>query len=862
MNSEKAVAAFLSLLFLLPARAQWGEDFSDGNLTQDPAWSGQLPDWLVNGNKELQSASLAANTSFYISTPSTAAMGMQWEFTARLLFNTSSANYVDVYLLASDPDPMSNSNKGYFVRIGNTNDELSLYRRDAGGTLVKLIDGSDGLTNTSSNHLRIRVARSNTGKFYLLRDSTGTGNHFISEGSAPDSTYTSSQYFIIQARQSTAGFFQKHFFDDLSITPFVPDTTAPQLMHIQAAGPQSIDLYFSESVEANSSNPPYHYVLNGSLTPLTAQRAAGEPSRVRLTFNHTFTVGQSYHLTVNSIADPWGNTLQPATRTFLFYLAGRYDVVIHELMADPSPVVGLPNAEYIELRNRSSHHLQLQGWKVAAGGDSSGPLPPLLLPPDSFLLLTSSSNAALFSRATGISQFPSLPNEGGTVVLISQEGATIDALEYNTGLYGSAVKKEGGWSLEMIDAARHCAQGNWKGSTDPSGGTPGKANAVRGINDNDDPPRLIRTYSTSPRSVIALFDHMLDSSMAAQSTHYTLDGNLFIQKAKPLSPLYREVELTLTTPMDSNRIYTLSVQNVKDCSGQAIGPGQQAKCGRASVAEARDIVINEILFDPPSGGKDYIELYNRSPKIIDAASLYLGNRNVTGAASAPLRISTFPFFIYPGDHLVLTEDAGVLALFYLVKKKEQVLELSLPSLPDDEGRVVLWGSQGGVIDEVHYLNDWHYALLSSRQGVSLERIDPEGPSDQKENWHSAASSAGYGTPGYLNSQHRNGERGAQTITVTPKIFSPNSDGQDDFTLIHYQLDAPGYMATVTLFNLEGRPVKLLVPNLLLGRSGYWKWDGLNDKGLRVPAGVYIILSEFFNLEGKKMRRKDTVIVER
>ncbi len=106
--------------------------------------------------------------------------------------------------------------------------------------------------------------------------------------------------------------------------------------------------------------------------------------------------------------------------------------------------------------------------------------------------------------------------------------------------------------------------------------------------------------------------------------------------------------------------------------------------------------------------------------------------------------------------VVVTEDADNLSLNYLVEKAESVLTpASLPSFPDEEGFVLLLNQQGAVVDEVNYSDDWHFKLIDNAEGVSLERVDSDGPSQEAANWHSAASTAGYGTPGYKNSQFKN-----------------------------------------------------------------------------------------------------------
>jgi hypothetical protein len=100
------------------------------------------------------------------------------------------------------------------------------------------------------------------------------------------------------------------------------------------------------------------------------------------------------------------------------------------------------------------------------------------------------------------------------------------------------------------------------------------------------------------------------------------------------------------------------------------------------------------------------------------------------------------------------------------------------------------------------------------------------------------------------------------ITVTPKIFSPDNNGFDDFATLQYQMSEPGYVANITIFDAGGRPVRYLTRNAILGIKGQFRWDGLDDKSNKLPIGIYIIFTEIFNLQGKTRKFKNTVTMAR
>ena len=545
----------------------------------------------------------------------------------------------------------------------------------------------------------------------------------------------------------------------------------------------------------------------------------------------------------------------------------RYDVVIDEIMADPSPQVALPNNEWVELKNTTTSPINLQNWRIGDATGQSGPMPNFILQPDSFVIIcTGSAVAAMsaFGTTISVTSFPSLDNDGDQLFLRAANGRTIHAVAYTSSWYQNELKKEGGWTIEMIDSKNPCAGiSNWKASTNVTGGTPGKKNSVDALNNDATVPQLKRAYTTDNTTIVLVFDEPVDSLIGATIANYTIDGGLTLVSSTTLAPLFNTVQLKTSTALAANTVYTITASNIRDCKGNTIGSANKARVGLPVDAAAGEWIINEILFNPRSNAFDYVEFYNNSNKIFDASKLYIANRNSSGVVSSIKALSTVPFYVFPGDYIVETEDASSLALQYLVKNPDNILIVSSPpSFSDDEGTVIALNFQGNVIDEVKYKDDWHFKLIDNAEGVSLERIDPNGPSQDAANWTSAASTAGFGTPTYLNSQYKRIQSISATIEITPKVFSPDNDGRDDIATVQYTVSEPGYVANVTIFDPSGRPVRNLVRNGTLGLEGYWNWDGLNDKGLKLPVGTYVVFTEIFNLRGKKQQFKNVVVLAR
>lgn len=869
MILKRLLISFICFCCGQASYSQFADNFNDGDYTANPAWAANASDWIVNPAFQLQSNNTTAGSTFYISTPGTLATTAQWEFYCQISFNPSSANFIDVYLTASASDLAATSTAGYFVRIGNTDDEISLYRKDASGASVKIIDGVNGILNSSNNVMKIKVFRNAANLWSLSRDLTGTGNNYFNEGVVTDAVHLSAAFFGIKVTQSTASFFQRHFFDDIEVKTYVPDVTPPAIVSATALSASAVDVLFNEPVELASSQAPANYVVNNGIgMPVTATRDAGNTALVHLVFGGAFGNGTNYQLTINAVADLSGNAISNGRVNFSFYTPKQYDVIIDEIMADPTPQVALPNNEWIELKNTSAFPINLLGWRLADAGGQSGTMPNFVLLPDSFVIVCSSSAVAAMSAygaVIHVTSFPSLDNGGEQLSLLDATGAIMHHVSYTDKWYQNELKKEGGWTLEMKDTRNPCSGfSNWIASIDVKGGTPGKKNSVDGVNADVTAPRLLRAYTTDSINVVLVFDEPMDKVKAAVVNSYTIsDGIGRPVSAMVIAPAFNRVSLVLPVPLERNKVYTVTVSALTDCVGNAVGAGNNARLGLSSAIDSFDVVINEILFNPVSNGVDYVEIFNRTNKVVDLKNLYIANRNASGLISSITQVSTNNYQFFPGDFIVITADAAAVRRDFITLNPDAFAEVSsTPSFNDDKGTAIILNEQGRIVDELAYSEKWHFKLIDNREGVALERIDPDAPTQNSDNWHSAATSVGYGTPTYKNSQYRIDQDVQGEITVTPEIVSPDNDGMDDFATVSYRFPSSGYVANITIFDANGRPVRYLQRNALCGVQGNFRWDGLGEKFQKLPAGIYIIFTEVFNLNGKKKQFKNAIVLAR
>jgi hypothetical protein len=266
-----------------------------------------------------------------------------------------------------------------------------------------------------------------------------------------------------------------------------------------------------------------------------------------------------------------------------------------------------------------------------------------------------------------------------------------------------------------------------------------------------------------------------------------------------------------------------------------------------------DILFNELLFDPVPGCQDYVELYNNSGRIFDLSALVLGNG--TNAEAVPA--ADVPRQLLPGGYVALTTDREAVDGHYPCGERHNIYETArLPSMPDDRGSVILYDHTLNIIDRVDYSSSMHLVFLSGTEGISLEKVAPDLPSDLAAGWHSASEACGWGTPGAENSTLVNATGVKSGMQLSASRLSPDNDGFEDVLSVDVFPGGDGNVISVTVFNDRGFIVRRLAERFAAGTGASFIWDGTSDNGARLPAGLYMIIAESFNTEGKTRRWKD------
>ncbi|MBI3194325.1 MAG: lamin tail domain-containing protein, partial [Ignavibacteriae bacterium] len=447
-------------------------------------------------------------------------------------------------------------------------------------------------------------------------------------------------------------------------------------------------------------------------------------------------------------------------------------VVVNEIMYAPSS----PEPEWIEL-TAISDSINLNGWSISDKSSNTKyriTNSDLLLPPHQFLVLTRDSLAFLDIYPTAQyviqvswSSASLFNNDSDAVAIFDQRGLIIDSVSYRSSWGGKNNR-----SLERIEPADSSNKSaNWGSSISTNRATPGNKNSLT----PKDIDILVHSLSLFPSfptigDSIQLQSRIFnngnnDVGSFAVSLYEDANGDSVFD----VNEQFHTTTLSALSSGDSVIVQetrvNISFGNHLFMVRVTLSPDEDTtnNIRRASLFAGypqQTIIINEIMYAPPSSEPEWVELYNNSPFNVDLKDWKISNKN----SSTKYLVSNQHVFLNPQQYVLLTKDAARLSNSY---PSIPAVMLEIPSLPsfhftNTNDAVALFDSRNAMMDSVFYSSAW-----GGTNNRSLERREPDISSLSQSNW-GTSTNPNNATPGTKNSLTRT----EFDITVKQINFSP------------------------------------------------------------------------------------------
>ena len=187
-------------------------------------------------------------------------------------------------------------------------------------------------------------------------------------------------------------------------------------------------------------------------------------------------------------------------------------------------------------------------------------------------------------------------------------------------------------------------------------------------------------------------------------------------------------------------------------------------------SRTEDIVINEIMFDPPSKQRrsEFIELYNRGPSTVDLSGWEFAN-GIDFAMPPGTSIPSGGYLVVAADPAYMTATYGALPMVGGYSGQ----------LSNGGELVRLEDAHGNLADEVHYLPSGDWPHLSDGDGSSMELRHPDMDNAISTAWADSDEST---------------KSTMKHYSVSGQYLQNNSRGGiDDYRELHLHLVGDGYL---------------------------------------------------------------------
>ena len=525
-------------------------------------------------------------------------------------------------------------------------------------------------------------------------------------------------------------------------------------------------------------------------------------------------------------------------------LPKRGDIVINEIQHNPPA----GSSEFVELFNVSSDTFDLSKLAFRDSQSADEPISRafVLIEPGGYAVIVQNGED-FSSRFPGVAfvqpaRWPAL-NNGGDEIWIGSGDFGIDSVAF-----------EGSWtsdhrSLERIDPGGPEERYNFGPSE--AGSTPGVRNSI--YRPDITGPQPIFAEQADSQTLLVTFNEPLGETSPQvfsvgplQASGILLEGGF----------TYRVTFTSAFTGRD------LDVGRIFDRKGNETAALRHPIAYQPGPAE---LVINEIMYEPLADEFDgvpdqpeYIELVNRSDRLLTLGGLFK-TREPNESNDADTLSIAFPLTGLAPAEFYVVSDGTLGGALPPMDPSVRTLRISSMGLRNSGDRIRLGRADGGIIDDLSYATKWHHIDIAESRGLSLERIDVDGPSGSPSNWTTSVDPAG-GSPGRPNSVVLRPFKPPSGISITPSPFSPDRDGHEDIAGIAYSLSSSPAVVRIRIYDIGGRLVRNLVRSDITAGEGTAYWDGLDDLGRKLRIGVYVVLLEAAAERGAVETHKAVVVL--
>ena len=415
-------------------------------------------------------------------------------------------------------------------------------------------------------------------------------------------------------------------------------------------------------------------------------------------------------------------------------------LIINEIMYN-SPGA---DQEWVELYNNTGAEINLENWKLL---DSDGSHTPIVIPAGHTI-----ADGGYFTIAVeGPDPFPFTPdydgrglwqlNNGGDVVrLYNADNILINIVSYSDSDPWPTEPDGNGPSLSLIDPNMDNGNpANWAASPE-DGGTPGGENF----------PPVPFVDITFPDGGEYL---ELGMTYDITWTYGFWDGQAQIHLLKEGD----DPQVIATSVAISENSYSWTVWEELDIDDdykiQVSGLGEDDPVGESedyfSIIEPYiipDIVITEIMYNPPESGEDsleFLEFYNNTAEAVNMEGYFM---------SMGVEYTFHDITIQPDTFLLLAKDSVAMMSVFGVS----AYQWTAGALSNGGEPVELSDSLGNIVDFVPFDDQLPWDTLADGYGPSLTLCNPDTDNSLAENWNASVNLAAtnadgdsiFATPGF------------------------------------------------------------------------------------------------------------------